>query len=870
MRGITRLAALAMVLLVGAAPVDPTPEDGFTLISSEYQPGDFTRQAMIGNGRIGGTVPALGQGYEHDMGPTGWPVYKPRYTGTFLAGLYTKDPKHEWIVALPTWSTVKLDIDGAVLAAGVQKEQLEDYQQKLDMKAAVLTTTFTWKAGEKRVKVQFDAFISRHRENVATIKTTITPQFDGTIGLEAILEGEGSRRVHPVARGTVGDGVFVDVATDSNNKPASLVSIGKPESGDWSSAGQVQNATHASTAGQRWVLNAKSGQAASFVKTVGIASADDGAAPRDLAAAAAKDAAAAGVAVLRAEHDKDWAELWTSDVTAARPDVRTWSRASLYNLYSNMRAGTRWSIAPSGISSDTYAGMIFWDAETWMYPSLLALHPELAKPVLDMRFNSLEQARKNAIAVGRKGAVWNWSTGPSSECNTDGPCLNTQDHLQADISMAQWQYFLATGDKAWLRERGWPVIKAVAEFWAARLTRGDDGKYHTENIAGADEYAHGVKDHVLSNVGAINALRHATTAAQVIGETADPSWTTIADNTVVPIVNGIHPEYQGYNGVKIKQADTVMLTYPQEAQQNNRSVAQADLDFYAPLTDPDGPAMTDSIHAIVAAYAGSPGCQTWTYLQRAAQPFLRGPFQQFAEARGDKAGDNAGAPAWVFSTGAGGYLQSIIYGLTGQRWRADRLVFDPLVPPQLADGVDVKGLRYQGRIVNIHLDGRQSTLTLVSGDELSVETTQGLRKVKAGQTLKAQTRRPDLDKTDDLARCTSVTADNSGLGSYPDAAIDGSVSTTWRAASSSGALTVDLGTAQKVGRVEVRWGAQAPTEFGVRISTDRKTWTDVSTGATGNPAVITVGSKDVRFVQVDVKQMPGNAVASISSVSVYR
>jgi len=43
--------------------------------------------------------------------------------------------------------------------------------------------------------------------------------------------------------------------------------------------------------------------------------------------------------------------------------------------------------------------------------------------------------------------------------------------LNNDIALAQWQYFLATGDKAWLEEKGYPIMKGVSEFWASQVIK---------------------------------------------------------------------------------------------------------------------------------------------------------------------------------------------------------------------------------------------------------------------------------------------------------------------------------------------------------------------------------------------------------------
>ncbi len=62
-----------------------------------------------------------------------------------------------------------------------------------------------------------------------------------------------------------------------------------------------------------------------------------------------------------------------ADATAATGDyVLSEVNASEFYLWSSATAGVNWSVSPAGLSSNGYDGHIFWDAETWMYPSLLA------------------------------------------------------------------------------------------------------------------------------------------------------------------------------------------------------------------------------------------------------------------------------------------------------------------------------------------------------------------------------------------------------------------------------------------------------------------------------------------------------------------
>jgi trehalose/maltose hydrolase-like predicted phosphorylase len=66
--------------------------------------------------------------------------------------------------------------------------------------------------------------------------------------------------------------------------------------------------------------------------------------------------------------------------------------------------------------------VIFWDADTWMFPALLAFHPELAKSIVELRYNELSQAEANAASVGYQGGVWAWANGPLNLCPGYNTC----------------------------------------------------------------------------------------------------------------------------------------------------------------------------------------------------------------------------------------------------------------------------------------------------------------------------------------------------------------------------------------------------------------------------------------------------------------
>ena len=50
-----------------------------------------------------------------------------------------------------------------------------------------------------------------------------------------------------------------------------------------------------------------------------------------------------------------------------------------------------------------------------------------------------------------------------------GPWCKYEQHVSGDIAFAVRQYYYATADTAWLRAVGWPLVKGVAAFYAARV-----------------------------------------------------------------------------------------------------------------------------------------------------------------------------------------------------------------------------------------------------------------------------------------------------------------------------------------------------------------------------------------------------------------
>jgi len=359
-------------------------------------------------------------------------------------------------------------------------------------------------------------------------------------------------------------------------------------------------------------------------------------------------------------HTNAWNELWKSDITIegdaqAQQDVHS----MLYHLYSFTREGTSLSPSPMGLSGLGYNGHVFWDTELWMYPAMLVLHPELAKSMIEYRYQRLDAAKRNAFSKGYKGAMFPWESADSGVEETPVWALSGpfEHHITGCVAIATWNYYCVTQDKNWLREKGWPILSATADFWASRVERKGPGQYDINNVVAADEWAENVNNNAFTNAAARANLQFATEAAKLLGITADPDWMQVHAN--IPILkfpDGVTKEHATYAGEGIKQADVNLLSYPLKEVTDPKAIRK-DLAYYETRVPNEGtPAMTQAVFTTLYARLGE-GEKAYHWFKDAYLPNLLPPFRVIAETKG---GTNP-----YFATGAGGILQSILMGFGG-------------------------------------------------------------------------------------------------------------------------------------------------------------------------------------------------------------
>ncbi|WP_461090532.1 glycosyl hydrolase family 95 catalytic domain-containing protein [Spirosoma gilvum] len=562
------------------------------------------------------------------------------------------------ILKVFNFANMNLDVDGQRIAP----KEIANYRQTLDMQKAALTTTFDYK---DKVSVRQTMMALRHLPFSELTMVEITAKKDcEIIPMNVIETPENLKEVKNFYSEIDRSHVTIRLLTSVAKSPTGRHTIAASTSFIFEEPhGQEPDVIH-----EDWDYNMhlakfkkrlKAGETYKFSVVGSVSSTAHTADPHNEAERLTLFAALERTERLLMRHNAEWVKLWQSDIVIdGDPDAQRAVRSALYHLYSFVREGTGYSLSPMGLSGLGYNGHVFWDTELWMYPAILALKPEIARSILEYRFERIPMAKQNAFSHGYAGVMFPWESDADGQEATPVWALTGpfQHHITGCVGWAFWKYYQVTKDQEWLRTRGYPMLKEVADFWASRVEREGPGKYHINNVIGANEWQENIDDNAFTNGMARTSLQFAIQAAQDLGITPNPDWKQVADN--IPILkfpDGITKENRTYDGVMIKQADVNLLAYPLTIVKDEASIKK-DLSYYEPRYSPEGPAMGWSVLSTLHARLGEPD-KAYDWFVKSYKPNEVPPFGVLSETAG---GSNP-----YFATGAGGMLQAVLNGFGG-------------------------------------------------------------------------------------------------------------------------------------------------------------------------------------------------------------
>lgn len=587
---------------------------------------------------------------------------------------------------------LKLVINGST----VTRANISGFEQELDMKGAVLKSSFIFK---DLAKVTYSHLALRQLPFSVMLDVTVEPLKDITITAVNILETPDAFRdskyyYNEINRKHVGIGLLTSMA----KSPTGKLAIGASSSFLFSEKrGEEPRIIHetpnASSHQMKFSKDIAAGQPYTFSLVGSTISSAYHSDPYNEVERLTVFASLEGRKRLLSKHGNEWAKLWASDITIdgdaqAQQDVHS----MLYHLYSFVREGSALSVSPMGLSGLGYNGHIFWDADIWIFPSLLVLHPEMARSMIDYRYNLLEAAKKNAFEHGYRGAMYPWESSDSGFEQTPVWALSGtfEHHITACVALAAWNYYCVTQDMEWLKTKGWPILEATADFWASRVEKNEQGRYEIKNVVAADEWAENVDNDAFTNAAAKANLRFAAAAAKLVGAKPCKDWETIADGiTIEKFADGVTREHSTYAGEKIKQGDVNLLAYPLK-EVTDISQIKKDLVYYEVRVPEKGtPAMTQAIFSLLYSRAGNAD-KARHFFDDAYLPNMLPPFGVLAETKG---GDNP-----YFLTGAGGVLQTVMMGFGGLEITPKGITQVSSTLPKGWNSVTIKGVGMEKKV----------------------------------------------------------------------------------------------------------------------------------------------------------------------------
>jgi trehalose/maltose hydrolase-like predicted phosphorylase len=867
--------------------------------NTNLDPGHYQSRISLANGYLGINLASVGPFMDYDVSVdgdniNGWPVFDRRQSFATIAGFWDYEDRANgtnfaWlyqyggesvISGVPHWAGLLVQVGDQLLNATVDPSQISNFTSVLDIRAGVKRWEYDWSPSQSEsFHIHYAMFVHKLNLNQAAVQLKITSNSDSNITVIDVLDGDCALRTN-----------FLSSAFD--NSTSSIYSgvspIGVPDvegyiysvlAGPSSSRGSLSQSTSGSYLGtnvssiaQTLSFSLEANQQAVFTKYIGGASSDAFTDPQQIASKAALAGAKSGWQSLLASHKTEWlaampndsvdkyaaqgdslpsdpnlVELQITAVTNPFHMIQNTVGDNAFALAGNISALRNNSIQVCGLGSECYGGQIFWDADVWMAPGLVVSTPQAAQQIVNYRASGLEQAKKNVLTAYQSsqnmtgkfsegGAVFPWTDARFHNCTGTGPCFDYEYHVNGDIGITMYNYYVSTGDADFFKENLMPTFDAVAWFLAELVEYNTtSGLYDLLNATDPDEYANYVDNPGYTMALIETHLERANLLRGVFDQAPNQTWANISNKVNVPVDDSasIILEFSAMNGsILVKQADVVLVDDFLE-RHNNYSLPN--LNYYAGKQSPNGPGMTWGVFSIVANEISPSGCSAYTYDLYSSQPYTRAPWFQFSEQLIDDYTTNGGThPAFPFLTGIGGAHRVAVYGYLGLRLLTGSLDITPNLPPQIPY-LKYRTIYWQGWPISAWSNYTHTVVTRLATPLLGAnqtfatqpipvtsnnqETMAGMLSVNGSLTLRNREIGSIATDTGNIVQCMPVTSPQTVIpGQFPVSIVDGAISTKWQPTYSNetASVIIDLGTnltAQNVSALHLDWAQNPPTTW---------------------------------------------------------
>jgi len=650
---------------------------------------------------------------------------------------------------------VKLDGESVDLA----KDEFSDFELALDMKSGVLTRSYVVKRGEKKVKLNFERFISVDMKELyadritvenlssANVEVEIESMIDADVFNEDSNYDEKFWNVLSKKADQTTGRLVAETIKNNFGTPQFTTEMLMANVSDLDAKEPVETDLKVSNV---FAGTLEAGKKTVFEKRVVVVTSRDYATLEDLDAAGEKLSAKQAESTfdeLEAAQANGWAKRWEKAdvVVEGNDESQQGIRFNLFQLFSTYYGNdARLNIGPKGFTGEKYGGATYWDTEGFAVPLYLALADKsVTRNLLEYRHEQLPGAYHNAKQQGLAGALFPMVTFNGIECHNEWEITFEEIHRNGTIAYAIYNYTRYTGDTEYVTHDGFDVLVGIARFWADRVHFSKrKGMYMIHGVTGPNEYENNVNNNWYTNILAKWCLNYANEVADKVADDKTKElaltseerakWHEIADNMYLPEDKelGIFVQHDTFldkdlTPVKdlpqdqlplnqhwswdhilrspyIKQADVLQGIY-YFVERFTQEQKERNFDFYEPLTVHES-SLSPSIHAILAADLHKE--------DKAFEMYSR-------TARLDLDNYNNDTNDGLHITSMTGSWLAIVQGFAGMRVIDDELQFAPFLPKEWT-GYKFR-INFRGRLLSISVSQKGTQIDLLKGDDLTIK-----------------------------------------------------------------------------------------------------------------------------------------------------
>ncbi len=723
------------------------------------------------------TLFTLGNGYigmrgtpEEGHGPGG--ALQGTLEGTYLNGFHDTEAIHypenayglartnEFMLNVPNAKRITVEVDGAIFT--LDGGTVHAYERTLDFRTGVLARSVEWEAPSgKRLRIDSRRLVSLQRKHVAALEVAVTPlNFSGAVRILSDVDAA-------VSNMQAGDDPRVGSAISGPSLQLAGREVGETDvlvlQRTRNSGFLLATATDSVldgaarlerlAGGHAFEAQVRQGATLTLHKFVAYATSRDMAQEQVGAHARAEVARARadGFDALVAEQAAWLAGFWDeADVVIDGDDaLQQGVRFNLFHLLQSVGRDGKTNIAAKGVTGEGYEGHYFWDTEIYVFPFFLFARPEIARALLQYRYNGLPKARERARQMAHaRGALYPWRTIAGEECSAYYPAGTAQYHINADVAYSIRLYWLATGDLDFIARYGAEILLETARIWLGLGSWDRQGRFCINEVTGPDEYTALVNNNYYTNamarmhmtfaadmierLAAERPADHARVAAAIgLGESEIADLRAAAAAMRLPYDEelGIHEQDDSFLSKKpwdfagtpaenyplllhyhplviyrhqvCKQAD-VVLALMLLSNQFSLDDKRRDFDFYERVTTHDS-SLSSCIFSIVASEVG--------YRDKAYAYFME-------TARLDLDNTHANTQTGVHTAAMAGTWLGVAYGFGGMRLDEDGLRFAPALPDKWT-GYRFK-VHVRGALLEVAVDAAGAEYRLLEGGRLAL------------------------------------------------------------------------------------------------------------------------------------------------------